>query len=71
MRVVASNQLTLELQPGIRQRFTSLRECLHWTVLNDPRGIKRPSLPTAISASPSCRAGCTRVTTTRAVATLT
>ena len=40
MRVVASSQLTLELQPGIRQRFNSLRECLHWTVLNDPRGIK-------------------------------
>lgn len=39
MRVVAGN-LTLELEPGLRQRFPTLRDCVHWTVLNDPRGIK-------------------------------
>ena len=40
MRVVATNQLTLELHPDVRKRFGSLRECVHWSALNDPRGIK-------------------------------
>jgi len=43
--------LTLELQPGIRQRFVSLRECLHWTVLNDPRGIKSVAADCDLSVS--------------------
>ena len=52
MRVVAStNQLTLELQTDVRKRFTSLRECLHWTVLNDPRGIKAVAADCDLSVS--------------------
>jgi len=49
--IAASNQLTLELQTGVRQRFTSLRECLHWTVLNDPRGIKAVAADCDLSVS--------------------
>lgn len=39
MRVVAGS-LTLDLEPDVLQRFPTLRDCVHWTVLNDPRGIK-------------------------------
>jgi hypothetical protein len=31
MRVVSSNQLTLELQPGLLQRYTTLRQCVYHT----------------------------------------
>lgn len=51
MRVVAASQLTLELQSHVRQRFGSLRECLHWTVLNDPRGIKAVAADCDLSVS--------------------
>lgn len=51
MRVVTANQLTLELEPGIRQRFSTLRECLHWTALNDPRGIKAIAADCDLSVS--------------------
>ena len=51
MRVVAANQLTLELQGDVRQRFGSVRECLHWTVLNDPRGIKAVAADCDLSVS--------------------
>lgn len=51
MRVVAARQLTLELQSDVRQRFGSLRECLHWTVLNDPRGIKAVAADCDLSVS--------------------
>lgn len=51
MRVVAASQLTLELQSDVRQRFGSLRECLHWTVLNDPRGIKAVAADCDLSVS--------------------
>ena len=52
MRVVAStNQLTLELQLDVRKRFGSLRECLHWSVLNDPRGIKAVAADCDLSVS--------------------
>lgn len=40
MRVVAANQLTLELQPGLLQRYTTLRQCVYHTALNYSRGIK-------------------------------
>lgn len=51
MRVVAANQLTLELQTDVRTRFGTLRECLHWTVLNDPRGIKAIAADCDLSVS--------------------
>lgn len=51
MRVVAANQLTLELHPDIRTRFATLRECLHWTVLNDRRGIKAVAADCDVSMS--------------------
>lgn len=49
--IAASNQLTLELQSAVRQRFGSLRECLHWTALNDPRGIKAIAADCDLSVS--------------------
>ena len=49
--VVAANQLTLELQPGVRQRFSNLRECLHWTALNDSRGVKAIAADCDLSVS--------------------
>lgn len=51
MRVVAASQLTLELQGDVRQRFATLRECLHWTVLNDPRGLKAVAADCDLSVS--------------------
>jgi hypothetical protein len=51
VHLVASNQLTLELQTDVRTRFSSLRECLHWSVLNDPRGIKAIAADCDISVS--------------------
>lgn len=51
MRVVSSNQLTLELESGIRTRFATLRDCLHWTVLNDPRGPKAVAADCDLSLS--------------------
>lgn len=41
MRVVSgTQQLTLELQPGLLQRYSTLRQCLYHTALNYTRGIK-------------------------------
>ena len=51
MRVVAGSNLTLELEPGLLQRFRSLRECVHWTVLNDRRGLKAVAADCDISVS--------------------
>jgi len=51
VRVVAASQLTLELQGDVRQRFATLRECLHWTVLNDPRGLKAVAADCDLSVS--------------------
>lgn len=51
MRVVAANQLTLQLETGLLQRFASLRECLHWTCLNDKRGLKAIAADCDISVS--------------------
>lgn len=50
MRVVAGS-LTLDLEPGLLQRFPSLRDCVHWTVLNDPRGIKAVAADCDITVS--------------------
>lgn len=51
MRVVSGTQLTLELRTSVRQRFTTLRECVHWTVLNDPRGPKAVAADCDLSLS--------------------
>lgn len=51
MRVVATNQLTFELQPGLLQRFASLRDCVQHTVLNDPRGMKAVAADCDLSLS--------------------
>lgn len=40
MRVVSGNQLTLELQPNLLQRYSTLRQCLYHAAMNYPRGIK-------------------------------
>lgn len=40
MRVVSSTQLTLELQPDLLKRYTTLRQCVWHTVMNYPRGPK-------------------------------
>lgn len=52
MRVVAgSPQLTLELQPGLLRRYSSLRECIAHSVLNDPRGMKAVAADCDLSVS--------------------
>lgn len=52
MRVVAStSQLTLHLQPGLLQRYSSLRECVYHSALNDPRGLKAIAADCDISVS--------------------
>lgn len=51
MRVVAGTSLTLDLEPGLLQRFPTLRDCVHWTVLNDPRGIKAVAADCDLSPS--------------------
>lgn len=44
-------QLTLQLQPGISQRFKSLREVTHWCALNHRGGIA--SIAAGVDMSPS------------------
>lgn len=51
MRVVSSTQLTFSFEPSIRQRFPSLRQCLHYVVLQDPRGIKAVAADCDLSES--------------------
>ena len=55
MRVVSGNQLTLDFEPSVRQRFPTLRQCLHFTVLEDRRGIKAVASDCDISQSELCR----------------
>ena len=40
MRVVPGSQLTLELQPDLLRRYSTLRQCVHHVALNYPRGMK-------------------------------
>jgi hypothetical protein len=40
MRVISGSQISLELQPGLLRRYSTLREAVHHSVLNDPRGMK-------------------------------
>lgn len=51
MRVVAGSQYTLDFQPGLLRRYTTLREVVHHSVLNDPRGIKAVAADCDISVS--------------------
>jgi hypothetical protein len=51
VRVVPSTQLTLQLQPGLLQRYRTLRECLHHSVMNDSRGIKAVAADCDLSVS--------------------
>lgn len=51
MRVVSGNQLTLSLEPGLMQRYKSLRECLQHSVLNDSRGLKAVAADCDLSMS--------------------
>lgn len=51
MRVVPSTQLTLSLEPGLLQRYKSLRECLQHSALNDPRGLKAVAADCDLSVS--------------------
>jgi hypothetical protein len=51
MRVVAGSQLTLDFQPSVRARFPTLRQCVHFAVLEDPRGIKAVASDCDISIS--------------------
>lgn len=40
MRVVSGTQLTLELQPDLLRRYSTLRQCVHHSALNYERGMK-------------------------------
>ncbi len=44
-------QLTLEIQPGLAQRFKSLREVTHWSALNHRGGVA--SIASGVDMSPS------------------
>ena len=41
MRVVSDTQLTLQLQPSLLQRYSTLRQCVHWSALNCTQGMKQ------------------------------
>lgn len=51
MRVVAGTQIALELQPGLLRRYATLREAVHHSVMNDPRGMKAVAADCDISVS--------------------
>lgn len=51
MPVVATTQLTFSFEPSVRQRFPTLRQCLHYIVLQDPRGIKAVAADCDLSES--------------------
>lgn len=44
-------QLTLQLQPGLAQRFKTLREVTHWSALNHRGGVA--SIAAGVDMSPS------------------
>ncbi len=44
-------QLTLQLQPGLSQRFRTLREVMHWCALNHRGGVA--SIAADVDMSPS------------------
>jgi hypothetical protein len=49
--VSGSQQIALELQPGLLRRYSTLREALHHSVLNDPRGMKAVAADCDLSLS--------------------
>lgn len=49
--MTTGSQLTLELQLGLLQRYRSLRECVHHSVLNDRRGVKAVAADCDLSVS--------------------
>ena len=51
MRIASETQLTLSLEPGLLQRFPTLRDCVHHSVLNDPRGMKNVAADVDLSLS--------------------
>lgn len=51
MRAVSGNQMLLELQPGLLRRYTTLREAVHHSVMNDPRGMKAVAADCDLSVS--------------------
>lgn len=51
MRVVSGTQISLDLQPGLLQRYATLRECVHHSVQNDPRGPKAVAADCDLSVS--------------------
>lgn len=51
MGIVSGSQLTLELQPGLLRRYSTLREAVHHSVLNDPRGLKGVAADCDLSVS--------------------
>lgn len=51
MRVVSGSQLTLDFQPSVRARFPTLRQCVHFAVLEDSRGIKSVAADCDVSVS--------------------
>lgn len=40
LRVAHGNQLTLNLDSGLVQRYPTLRSCVQWCALNHPKGFK-------------------------------
>lgn len=51
MRVVAGSQLTLDFEPSVRQRFQTLRQCVHFIALDDKRGMKAVASDCDVSVS--------------------
>jgi hypothetical protein len=41
----------MALEPSLLQRFATLRECLHWTCLDDRRGLKAIAADCDLSVS--------------------
>lgn len=51
MAVLSGTQVSLELQPGLLRRYSTLRECVHHSVMNDPRGVKAVAADCDLSVS--------------------
>lgn len=51
VRITASTQLTLELQPDLLRRYSTLRQCVHHTALNYPQGMKNLAAECDLSES--------------------
>jgi hypothetical protein len=51
MRIAHGSQLTLSLEPGLTQRWKTLREVLQHSCLNDPRGLKAIAADCDLSVS--------------------